>query len=213
MPRRILVFLDGFFIVIALIVPLACSVDSKLSDFMPEAHAQEADFKKKDTCTKDSDCRAYNQDCCGDEAGIIVAHRHAARLMAKKTAAECAKKRAEANAEKRDLCQDKKPHPRSKYPNVGCDNGTCIIKASGAEPDKSACTNDAQCEIFDPDCCNSGDNVIAMNSQFGASERHKKMTECREKLKSDPRMCKSTRPFVFNKPTAACLENRCTVKK
>lgn len=191
----------------------ACSLDTKLDDFVSLAHAQELDYKKKDKCTKDADCRAFNQDCCGEESGIVAAHRDAAREMAKKRSAKCAKEHADARAQNLDLCKDKKSLSAFNYPKVGCDNGACVIKAAGAEVDKTACAYDAQCEIFDPDCCNSGDNVIAINFQFGQTERHKKAMECRQKLKDDPRMCKATRPFTYNKKRiVACVDTKCALK-
>lgn len=205
----------------------ACSLDTKLDDFVPLAHAQELDYKKKDKCTKDTDCRAFNQDCCGEESGIVAAHRDAAREMAKKRSAKCAKEHADARAQNLYLCKDKKSLSAFKYPKVGCDNGACVVKSSGEEVDKTACTFDAQCEIFDPDCCESGDNVVAINFQFGQTDRQKKATECKErreeayeKLKKDPKLafqqpdpalCRGLKPKIKKKHTAACVEKKCVV--
>lgn len=192
----------------------ACSLDTKLGDLIPEAHAQVLGHHKMVKCVIDTDCVAINQDCCGEESGIVVAHRNEARGLAKKKSVICAKEHAKARAEGRSLCQYQTTFSAFRYPKVGCDeDGVCVIKVADAEADKTACSLDAQCEIFDPDCCDNGDNVVAINVRFGKAMLRKKSMECAHKLQAEPRMCHTTRSFTYNRKHAlGCVDEKCTLK-
>ena len=187
---------------------MACSLETKLPLIEREAEAQAVDLETKG-CAGTFDCRAINQDCCGEESGFIVVNRSTARRLTQKISEDCAKKKAQAEADKKNLCQDKKPS--AKYPKVACEGGMCAIKAKPAE-DKSGCTYSAQCDVFDPDCCNASASVMAINFRFGAEERENKQKTCRPKFEADPGMCRGMKAPSLKKRTVACVEGKCQIK-
>lgn len=187
----------------------SCALDMSSALVSSPVQAQVIETESK-TCKRDIDCTVINQECCGLESGLLVINSRSATRLVRKIAADCKAKQA-ASPEPGGPCKGMKPHPRSKYPKVACEGGMCVIKASIAD-DKTACTYDAQCELFDPDCCNNKENLTAINFKYGSTERSKKSKECREKLKADKRMCKGEQRLRPQTKSAACVGGKCIVK-
>lgn len=205
MTNRLFLLLD---IVLIVVIGPSCALDVPMSLVSTSVHAQVIDTESK-TCKRAIDCTVINQDCCGQESGLLVINSRSATRLVRRVTADC--KAKASSAEAGGLCKGIKPHPRSKYPKVACEGGMCVMKAP-KDVDKTACTYDAQCELFDPDCCDSKENLTAINFKFGAMERSKKFKECREKLKADKRMCKGEQKLRPQTKSAACVEGRCVVK-
>jgi len=184
----------------------ACYLENGVMSFEPSLNAQVMDSQK--TCQVDAQCKIINQSCCGEKEGFIAVNKFSSRSILRGITEDCAKKRG-SNA---DLCKDKKR--ATTRPKVVCTSGSCSIKSEAPAGDEAECDADYQCEAFDPDCCNSGKNFVAINFSFGGKKRHDKAQDCNKKLADNPGLCGSVkrRWSFIAQPVVKCVEKKCTIK-
>lgn len=197
--------------VMGLLVGLLCNCVAEKRDVSPSHEAQALALDVQRICKTDFDCRLINQDCCGEETGFVAVNDRSALSLSKGLNDSC---RAQFDADK-DLCKDKKKVDRKDFPKIACETGLCTVKPkddSGAEAAQAACEADFECTIFDQSCCDTKDELIAINFRSGVSVREKKLKDCREKRQKDPSLCASGPTWFAPQKEVKCVQKVCTIQ-